>query len=219
MSISGQVAIVTGGARGLGRAYALRLAELGADVALLDIDLDAAARMDEALSGPSVVGEIEALGRRGVGIEVNLCDEAAARDAIAQVVSNFGSPRILVNNAGGMVVPVTNSTATTSSLGDAQTVFDLNFWSMFHCCQAVVPAMRDAGGGTIVNTSSQTAVSVYPGGAMAAYGASKAAVAQVHPLSCVGSRSLGHSGQLHRAGDHPDIADHQAGGGARRGHR
>jgi NAD(P)-dependent dehydrogenase (short-subunit alcohol dehydrogenase family) len=178
MAVVGNIAIVSGAARGLGRAYALRLARLGVDVAIVDIDLDAARKTGEKLEHDSVMAEIEALGCRSIGIEGDLSDRATAESAVAEVVAKLGNPQILVNNAGGMIVPVQTSTATTSSLEDAKKLFDVNFWSMYHLCQAVVPAMREAGSGAIVNTSSQTAVSVYPGGAMAAYAAAKAAVTQ-----------------------------------------
>lgn len=176
MAVAGNIAIVTGAARGLGRAYALRLARLGVDVAIVDIDLNAADKTGEQLSADTVMGEVEALGRRSIGIEGDLSDRATARSVVAEIVARLGRPQILVNNAGGMIVPVPTSTASASSLEDAALLFDANFWSMYHICQAVVPVMREAGSGAIVNTSSQTAVSVYPGGAMAAYAASKAAV-------------------------------------------
>ena len=69
MKLSGQVAIVTGAARGIGRAYAHRVAQLGADVAVVDIDLNAAKAFSEALSAPTVVEELEALGVEALGVE------------------------------------------------------------------------------------------------------------------------------------------------------
>ena len=72
MKLRNQTAVVTGAARGLGRAYALRLAALGADVAVIDIDLNGAAQFGEKLSAESVTAEIEAMGRRSIGIECDL---------------------------------------------------------------------------------------------------------------------------------------------------
>ena len=72
--LDGQVAIVTGAARGIGRAYALRLAALGADVVIADLNLEGAARIGETLTAASVTAEVEALGRRSIGVEGDLRD-------------------------------------------------------------------------------------------------------------------------------------------------
>ena len=70
--LRGKVALVTGGARGLGRAYVLHLARLGADVVVNDIRLDAAAEFGEQLTAGSVAEEVESLGRRSLGIEADV---------------------------------------------------------------------------------------------------------------------------------------------------
>lgn len=176
--LSGKVAVVTGAARGIGRAMALRLAALGADVAVLDIDLDGAAQFNENLGAASVAEEIAALGRRGLGVQADLADRAAATAAISQVESAWGRVDILINCAGGLITPVERSTASATPDEDTRKLFAANFDSMLFCCQAVLPGMRERGGGVIVNFSSQTGVSVYPGGLMAAYAAAKAAVTQ-----------------------------------------
>src|SRR5882724_9333169 len=80
--LRGKVAIVTGGAGGIGRAYALRLALLGADVAIIDIDLGVAARYGEALTAASVMEEVKALGGRSIGIQADLSQQKQAADAI-----------------------------------------------------------------------------------------------------------------------------------------
>ena len=75
--LQGQVAVVTGAARGLGRAYALRLAKLGADIVVNDIKLDAAADVQEQLTADTVMDEIRQLGRRAIGIEADVASEDA----------------------------------------------------------------------------------------------------------------------------------------------
>ena len=70
--LDGQIALVTGAARGLGRAYALHLAQLGADVVINDIDLDTAEEYDEELTAATVMTEIENLGRRSLGIRADV---------------------------------------------------------------------------------------------------------------------------------------------------
>lgn len=177
-NLSGKVAVVTGAARGMGRAFAQRLAELGADVAVLDVDLDGAAKFNEHLNAASVPDEIIAMGRRSVGVQVDLSDRASATAAIRQVEDVLGRVDILVNCAGGLITPMERSAASITPDEDIRKLFAVNFDSMLYCCQAVVPGMRLRGEGVIVNLSSQTGVSVYPGGVMAAYAAAKAAVTQ-----------------------------------------
>lgn len=177
MTLNGKTALVTGGARGLGRAYALRLARLGADVAIVDLDLDGAARYGEVLGASSVEAEIEQLGRRGLGIQADLAQHDSATDAVQRVIEQFGRLDILVNNAGGAITPAERSRASESPEADTRLLFDVNFMSMQFCCQAAVPSMKRQGGGVIVNIGSQSGVSTYKQGLIAAYGASKAAVA------------------------------------------
>ena len=82
MKLANKVALVTGGARGLGRAYVLHLAKLGADVVINDVDLNAAQEYDEALNAASVADEVEALGRRALGIEADVADKAAVESML-----------------------------------------------------------------------------------------------------------------------------------------
>ena len=177
MKLQGQAALVTGGARGLGRAYALRLAQLGADVAIVDLDLNGAAQWGEQLGAESVPAEIEALGRRSLGIQADLTKRSEAVAAVEQVIAHFGRLDILVNNAGGAVTPADRSFASVTPDEDTRFLMDLNYMSTVDCCQAAVPAMKAQGGGVIVNISSQSGVMTYGGGLLSAYAASKAAVA------------------------------------------
>jgi NAD(P)-dependent dehydrogenase (short-subunit alcohol dehydrogenase family) len=178
MKLSGQVAIVTGAARGLGRAFALRLARLGADIAVVDIDLDAAAEFSEQLEAKSVSGEVELCGRRSIGVQADLTRRGEAQKAVDATLRAFGRVDILVNNAGGAVTPAARSKASETPEEDIRKLLDVNFMSAVHCCQAAVPIMKRQGAGVIVNISSQSAISTYNGGLLAAYASSKAAVTQ-----------------------------------------
>lgn len=178
LPLAGKAALVTGAARGLGRAYALRLARLGADVAVVDIDLDGAARYGEQLSAASVPAEIEALGRRSIGIQADLANNQQASAAIERAIAHFGRLDILVNNAGGAITPADRSHPSEATEEDTRLLFDVNFMSTQFCCKAAIPAMKKQGGGVIVNISSQSGISTYKGGMIAAYAASKAAVSQ-----------------------------------------
>lgn len=176
MNLQGKVAVVTGAARGLGRAYALRLAGLGADVAIIDVDLDGAVKYGESLSAPSVSAEISALGRKSAGIKADLTKRSDATAAIQSVLAEFGRIDILVNNAGGAITPPESSKPSVVSDEDIRLTFDVNLMSTIYCCQAVVPAMKRQQSGVIVNTSSTAGRMVAAGGSLSHYGVSKAAV-------------------------------------------
>lgn len=173
--LTGKVAAVTGAARGIGRACAVRLAQAGADVAIIDIDLDSGARYAHEPAG-TTSEQIEALGRRAFGVQADLTDEQQARNAIEQVAGTFGRLDILVNAAGGAITPYSRSTPSRTPTEDVRILFDVNFMSAFHTCQAAIPALR-SGGGAIVNFSSTAATSVFPDGSNSAYAAAKAALA------------------------------------------
>src|SRR6516164_7252680 len=106
MRLQGKTAIVTGGARGLGRAYALRLAKLGANVAVVDIDLGAAAAFGEQLTEASVAAEVERFGVRALSVEADLTKRSETERVVTTVVQTLGAVDILVNNAGGGLTPV-----------------------------------------------------------------------------------------------------------------
>lgn len=176
MRLQGKIAIVTGAARGLGRAYALRLARLGADVAIFDVDLAGAEKFGERLTAASVAQEVEALGRRAIEVEADLADRRAVDDAVQRVHARFGRIDILVNNAGGAITPPERSKPSIISDDDVRLIFDVNLMSTIYCCQAVTPIMVAQKSGVIVNTSSVAARTVARGGSLSHYGAAKAAV-------------------------------------------
>jgi NAD(P)-dependent dehydrogenase (short-subunit alcohol dehydrogenase family) len=174
-SLIGKTAVVTGAARGIGRTCAVRLAELGADVAVLDIDLRSGEHYAGEPSGMAT-DEIAGLGRRALGVQADLADEDAARGAIESVVDAWGRLDILVNVAGGAITPYARSKPSLTPTADVRLLLDINLMSTIHCCQAAIPALRAAGGGVIVNTASTAAFSVFPDGSNAAYATAKAAV-------------------------------------------
>jgi NAD(P)-dependent dehydrogenase (short-subunit alcohol dehydrogenase family) len=178
MILEGQVALVTGAARGLGRAYALRLARLGADVVIVDRDLNAAAEFGEVLSAPSVVAEIQALGRRSIGVEADLTNRQAAEAAVRQTAKELGRLDILVNNAGGSFTPIERSQPSITPDEDIFAIFEANFYSTIYCCQAAAPIMKNQKSGSIINTSSVSGHLVVPEGRLSLYASAKAAVAQ-----------------------------------------
>ena len=144
LKLDGKVAIITGGARGIGRGIAGVLAEAGASVVLTartQSDLDQA------------VAEIEAAGGRALALAGDVMKEGDNRRLIDTTLESFGRIDILVNNAGGSLsVPFMEETAEKM----AQT-FQFNVLSAFQLTQMAAPHMIEAGGGSVVNISSRSA--------------------------------------------------------------
>jgi len=166
--LTGRSAVVTGAARGLGRAIALALADAGADVALGLRDKSA----DQGL-----VGEIEAKGRRALPLQMDVLDLTQGRAAIDAAIAAFGKLDILVNNAGGGVDerPVEDYAEDVYDF-----VLDINVKSTFFLTQYAGKHMLARGQGAIVNMGSQAGAIALPGEAV--YCLSKAAVS--HMTKC-----------------------------------
>lgn len=158
--LAGRVALVTGAASGIGRGIAGRLADAGADVAVVDLDGGRAA---------AVAAELTARGGRAVGLGADVSDEAAVRAMLRAVTAALGAPTILVNNAG--IYP--SSRIADMTVEEWDRVMATNLRGPFLCTREGAHAMRTAGrAGTIVNVSSIE--SMHPSFVgMAHYGASK----------------------------------------------
>lgn len=142
MSLDGKIALVTGGSRGIGRAIALRLAKMGATVAINYVSNPAAAQ--------EVVEAIEALGGAGKHYKFNVADTRAVNEAVAQVIEDYGRLDILVNNAGitrdGLLMRMKEESWDQ--------VLDTNLKGAFNCIKAVNRPMMKQRWGRIVNISS-----------------------------------------------------------------
>jgi len=156
-----RVAIVTGGASGIGLAVSERLAADGMAVAVFDRDAEAA---------EAAAGKVAASGGRALGVTVDVTDRQQIDAGVAHVQERFGPPTVLVNNAG--VHAVDSFLSITPEKWHR--LLDVNLTGTFNCCQAVVPVMMEEGWGRIVNISSSSA----QGGQqfMAHYVAAKAGV-------------------------------------------
>lgn len=167
-NLTGRSALVTGAARGLGRAIALSLADAGADIAL--------GLRDRSADG-GLASEIEAKGRRVLPLQMDVLDLTQSYAAIDATVATFGRLDILVNNAGGGVDerPVEDYTET-----DYDFVVDLNVKSTFFLTQYAGKHMLARKSGAIVNMGSQAGAVALPGEAV--YCLSKAAVS--HMTKC-----------------------------------
>jgi 3-oxoacyl-[acyl-carrier protein] reductase len=149
--LRGQVAVITGAARGLGRAYALRLARLGADVVVNDINLASAADVGEPLTAATVMEEIRQLGRHTLGITADVTSETDVQRMFAEIFAAFPQVDILINNAGGGRGGE-SVTACSPQAWDA--IINKNLRATFLCCRAVAPHMRERQRGKIINVSS-----------------------------------------------------------------
>jgi NAD(P)-dependent dehydrogenase (short-subunit alcohol dehydrogenase family) len=177
--LAGKLAIVTGAARGLGRGYALRVAELGADVVVADINLDGARDFSETLTSATVADEVRARGRRSMGIQCDLSKRTDAQGLVSTVLEHFGRIDILINNAGGATASVEGSKASMMSDDDIDLIFKINLMSTIFMCQAVAPHMTANHSGVIVNTASMAAIDPSQRqGRLAHYGIAKSGVIQ-----------------------------------------
>jgi len=177
--LSGQVAVVTGGARGLGLSMARALARQGVNVGLLD-QLDSVGD-----SAASLAGE---LGVAGTGVTADVTSAEAVASAFVRIGEELGSPSLLVN-AAGITVWEDSLDATADSW---RRVIDINLTGTFLCCQALARGCRDGGHpGAIVNVSSMSGRIVNVPQHQASYNASKAAVDQLTKSLAVEWAELG----------------------------
>lgn len=184
MKLKGKVALITGAARGIGRAHALRLAGLGADIAINDINLNAHKEFEGSESGQSTLEAVEAAGVRALGVECDASQKGQAEELVQEVVSKLGKVDILINNAGGIAGDAAVSYAASFSEEDFHATLDRNLMSTVYCSQAAAEPMKAQEWGRIVNTSSQAGLQAQAGGVYATYGMAKAGIiAYTHYLA------------------------------------
>lgn len=160
--LEGKTALITGAARGIGRAIALKFAEEGADVAFTDLKLDD--------NTASLEKEIAALGRKGKGYASDASNFEQTDQVVGDIVKEFGTVDVLVNNAG--ITMDTLLMRMTEQQWDA--VINVNLKSVFNFTKAVQRVMLKARSGSIVNLSS--VVGVHGNAGQANYSASKAGI-------------------------------------------
>ena len=163
--LTGRVALVTGGSRGLGRADALALARAGADVVIADVQIESDESEDAAAYGAlaqvakaqglvyseQTAGEIESLGRRALALKCDVTDRVQVQATVTRTVEELGSVDILVNNAGTLD-HVGQLRDQVPELWERD--LRVNLTGAFNCAQAVWPHMVERGWGRIVNMAS-----------------------------------------------------------------
>ena len=171
MRLSGKVAIVTGGARGIGEGIARCLAEEGATLAILDLDGDQAERTASTLGG------------NAIGLRSDVVEEGDVQKAVERVASHFGGLDIVVNNAGAGRGPVTGDDKVYENYGRRATALSQQEWdlqlaqnlrSTFLTSKAAIPHLQQRPGSSIVNISSIAGLGATP--TLPAYAAAKAGV-------------------------------------------
>ena len=162
--LRGKVAIVTGGNGGIGLGMARGLAEAGAAIAIVG--------RDEAKSN-AAVADLDPCGARAIAVVADVTDEAAVIAMAELVRRKLGRIDILVNNAGINI----RKPPHALSLAEWDSVIKTNLTSAFLCSQAVYPAMKDAGGGKIINIGSM--MSIFGASFAPAYAASKGGIVQL----------------------------------------
>ena len=147
--LEGRVAIVTGGGHGIGKAYCRALAREGARVVVAEID-------------PKAADETSALvwdeGSEALAVPTDVADEASTRAMAQATVERFGRIDVLVNNAAVFAtIPISRVPIEEISVAEWDRVMAVNLRGVFLACRAVLPAMKAAGSGRIINISSGTA--------------------------------------------------------------
>lgn len=167
VDLDGRVALVTGGANGIGRAVVQQLAQNGAAVAILDREMPAA---------EAAAAELAAEGARALAVRADVTEPESLRAAVRAVTEHFGALHILINNAGINTrsdrVPIHQY-----SPDDWRRLLDVDLNGVFHASQAAIPAILESGGGRIVNISS--IAGLVPLRLQSAYVAAKAGVANL----------------------------------------
>jgi NAD(P)-dependent dehydrogenase (short-subunit alcohol dehydrogenase family) len=162
MLLKDRIAIVTGGAKGIGRGIALKFAQEGCDVVVNARHIEGAQK---------VAAEIKSLGRKSLAIAADVSKSAAVNDMVARTIKEFGKIDILVNNAGGISG---DAKLEETSEEEWDSVIDVNLKGQFLCCKAVVPYMKKKKYGKIINISSMGAI--HPPAPIVHYHAAKGGV-------------------------------------------
>lgn len=164
-ALPGQVAIVTGASRGIGRSIALGLARAGCNVVVAAKSTESTERLPGSIF--TVAAEVEALGATALPVQVDVREAEQIENMATRALAHFGRIDILINNAGALHwAGILDTPAKRFDL-----VMDVNARAAFLCCRAVLPAMIRQGGGHIINMSPPLDLAILPG--RIAYGISK----------------------------------------------
>lgn len=179
--LTGETVLITGAARGLGRAYALHLAGLGANVGIIDINLKSYEEFaaEKALqTAETVMDEIRMLGVKSAGAVADVSDKAQVDAAVRQIVAELGDISVLVCNAGGGTGPLNANRASEMDLDQYELVMGRNLNGTIYAVNAVAPMMKKNSRGKIVTVTSHAGQLAISAGAYTHYSIAKAAIIQ-----------------------------------------
>ncbi|MBN2239448.1 MAG: SDR family oxidoreductase [Dehalococcoidales bacterium] len=148
MLLIDRIAVVTGGAKGIGKGICLKFADEGCDVVVNAMHIEGAEK---------VADEIRSRGRRALAIAADVSDSSQVNAMMSRTLEEFGKIDILVNNAGGITAAGEGPIEEISE-EDWDRIIDINLKGQFLCCKAVVPHMKENRYGKIVNVSSMGAI-------------------------------------------------------------
>lgn len=192
--LTGKKALVTGAARGLGREYALRLASLGADVGIMDINLHSYKDFEgeaELLTADTVMDEIKAMGVNSVGYECDITDRIKVAETIEKIAEDLGGLDIVVCNAGGGSGKTSENAPGTMDFDQFDMVIDRNLKGTLYTVNAAAKIMKEQKSGKIITVSSHVGTHTGPGGGYSHYGMAKAAIIY---MTKAAARELGEYG-------------------------
>ncbi len=161
MRLKDKVALITGGARGIGKSIAMVFSREGADIVIADVNLDSAAK---------TASEIEGLGRKAMALELDVTDYAKVEEGVNKILDKFGKVDILVNNAG----ITKDNLLLRMSQADWDTVINVNLKGTFNCIKAASRPMVKQRSGRIISIAS--IIGLMGNWGQANYAASKAGI-------------------------------------------
>ena len=177
--LTGKVALITGGARGLGRSYALHLAGLGADIGIIDIDLKSYEAFDaekDLMTADTVMDEVIALGCKSAGAVADVSNFEQVQAAVDEIVKELGTIDILICNAGGGSGGMTDNIASTMDLEQYHLILERNLTGTVHTVLAAAPIMKEKQAGKIITVTSHTGQVAGSLGSYCHYSVAKAGV-------------------------------------------
>jgi 3-oxoacyl-[acyl-carrier protein] reductase len=226
--LDGEVALITGAARGIGRIYALHLARAGAAIGVVDLSLTSFEEHEEeaaAMTGATVLEELQSLGVSAAGAEADVTEADAMAAAVEKIAAELGDPTIAICNAGGGRFGAPEELEQQASSMDLDALrgrFDANFFGTVHTVRAVAPGMKRQRKGRIVTVGSVSGLMARPDGSHADYGASKAAIvhytkalaAELGPfninVNCIAPGLITTPRIAEKYGDSPELYDNIA---------